>query len=161
MRKTPATATFFPFMEAAGAGPSSSKGEHVRPYDIQAAIVPRTTCVSDLQPGATPTRTEGAVVRMCGQVQVTTIRFFPTGRHYRRRRGIGRSARCDQEELPRLARPKGCCNICDIRSFGEQSERTTGRLGSTGLRAMPSEGLHSRHSRASTATTAAGPRHNL
>ncbi len=31
------------------------------------------------------------------------------------------------------------CDICDIRSFGEQSGRTTGRLGSTGLRAMPSD----------------------
>ena len=60
--------------------------------------------------------------------------------------------RCDQEELPRLARPKGCCNICYIR--GEQSGRTTGRLGSTGLRAMPSEGRHSRHSGASTTATA-------
>jgi hypothetical protein len=29
-------------------------------------------------------------------------------------------------------------------AFGEQSGRTTGRLGSTGLRAMPSEGWHSR-----------------
>ena len=27
-----------------------------------------------------------------------------------------------------------CCDICDIRSFGEQSGRTTGQLGSTGLR---------------------------
>ena len=158
MRKTPATATFFTFMEAAGAGQSSSEGEHVRAYDIQAAIVPRTTCVSDLQPGATPTRTEGDVVLMCDQVQVTTMRFSPTGRHYRRRRGIGRSARCDQVELPRIARPKGCCDICDIRSFGEQSRRTTGRLGSTGLLAMPSEGQHSRHSGASTAAIAAGPR---
>jgi hypothetical protein len=35
---------------------------------------------------------------------------FPTGRHYLRR--IGRSSRCDQEELPRLASQKGCCNIC-------------------------------------------------
>jgi hypothetical protein len=71
---------------------------------------------------------------------------FPTGRHYLRLRGTGRSSRCYQVELPRLARPKGCCDICDIRSFGEQSGRTTGRLGSTGLRAMPSEGRHSRHS---------------
>ncbi len=69
---------------------------------------------------------------------------FPIGRHYLRRRGIGRSSRCDQVELPLLARPKGCCDICDIRSFkfGEQSGRTTGRLGSTGLLAMPSEGWH-------------------
>ena len=76
---TPATATFFPFIEAAGAGPSSSEGEHVRVYDIQAAIVPRTTCVSDLQPGSTTTRTEGDVVRMCDQVQVTTMRFSRPG----------------------------------------------------------------------------------
>ena len=52
-----------------------------------------------------------------------------------------------------------CCDICDIRSFGEKSGHTTGRLGSTGLRAMPSEGRHSRHSGASTAAIAAGPRH--
>jgi hypothetical protein len=52
-----------------------------------------------------------------------------------------------------------CCDICDSRSLCEQSGRTTGRLGSTGLRAMPSEGRHSRHSRASTAAIAAGPRH--
>jgi hypothetical protein len=43
-----------------------------------------------------------------------------------------------------------CCHICDIRSVCEQSGRTTGRLGSvrgsTGLRAMPSEGRRSRHS---------------
>ncbi len=69
----------FPFMEAAGAGPSSSEGEHVRVYDIQAAIVPRTTCVSDLQPGSTTTRTEGDVVRMCDQVQVTAMRFSRPG----------------------------------------------------------------------------------
>ncbi len=50
----------------------------------------------------------------------------------------------DEEELPRLARPKGCCDICYIRSFGEQSGRTMGRLGSTGLQAMPSEGRHSK-----------------
>jgi hypothetical protein len=37
------------------------------------------------------------------------------------------------------------CHIW-IRSFGEQSGRTTGRLGSTGLRAMPLSGRHSRHS---------------
>ncbi len=58
------------------AGPSSSEGEHVRVYDIQAATVPRTTFLeSDLQPGATPTRTEGNVVLMCDQVQVTTMLF--------------------------------------------------------------------------------------
>ena len=42
--------------------------------------------------------------------------------------------------------PKGCYAVRDIRSIGEQSGRTTGRLGSTGLQAMPSEGLHSWHS---------------
>ena len=61
------------------AGPSSSEGELVRAYDIQAAIVPRTTCVSDLQPGATPTRNEGDVVQMCDQMQVTTMRFSQPG----------------------------------------------------------------------------------
>jgi hypothetical protein len=49
---------------------------------------------------------------------------------------------------------RSCCDICDIRSSGEQSGLTTGRLGSTGLRAMPSEGRHSRHSGASTADNA-------
>ncbi len=39
-----------------------------------------------------------------------------------------------------------CCDICDICSVCEQSGRTTGRLGSTGLRAMISEGRRSRHS---------------
>ena len=34
----------------------------------------------------------------------------------------------------------------DIGSIGEQSGRTTGRLGSTGLQAVPSEGKHSWHS---------------
>ena len=52
-------------------------------------------------------------------------------------------------EQPRLARPKGCYAVRNIRSIGEQSGRTTGRLGSTGLlQAMPSEGRHSWHSRA-------------
>jgi hypothetical protein len=36
--------------------------------------------------------------------------------------------------------------VCDIRCICELSGRTTGRFGSTGLRAMPSEGRHSRHS---------------
>ena len=40
----------------------------------------------------------------------------------------------------------GCYAIRDIRSIGEQSGLTTGRLGSTGLQAMPSEGPHSWHS---------------
>ena len=31
-------------------------------------------------------------------------------------------------ELPRLARPKGCSSVCDIRGICEQSGRTTGRL---------------------------------
>jgi hypothetical protein len=39
-----------------------------------------------------------------------------------------------------------CCDICDIRSVCKQLGRTTGRLGSTGLRAMPLEGRQSRHS---------------
>ena len=39
-----------------------------------------------------------------------------------------------------------CYAVRDIRSIGEQSGRTTGRLGSTGLQAMPSEGRHSWHS---------------
>ena len=113
------------------------------------------------RPGSTTTRSEAGVVCMCDTGAGDYHDGFPTGRHYRRRRGIGRSARCDQVELPRLARPnlKGCCDICDIGSFGEQSGRTTGRLGSTGLRAMPSAGRHSRHSGASTAASAARPRH--
>ena len=42
---TPATATFFPVRGCSCAqGPASSKGKNVRAYDIQAAIVPRTTC---------------------------------------------------------------------------------------------------------------------
>ena len=49
-------------------------------------------------------------------------------------------------EQPRLARPKGCYAVRDIRSIGEQSGRTTGRLGSTGLQSVPSEGRHSWHS---------------
>ncbi len=102
---------FFPFMEAAGAGPSSSEGEHVRVYDIQAAIVPRTTCVSDLQPGSTTTRTEGDVVRMCDQVQVTTMRF---------------------------SRP-GDIIGAEGGEADPQDATKWGRLGSTGLRAMPSE----------------------
>ncbi len=36
--------------------------------------------------------------------------------------------------------------MCDIGSVCKQSGRTTGRLGSTGLLAMPSEGRRSRHS---------------
>jgi hypothetical protein len=61
----------------------------------------------------------------------------------------------DKREM-HLACNKICCDsdICDIRSVREQSGRTTGRLGSTGLRAMPSEGRHSRHSGASTADNA-------
>jgi hypothetical protein len=94
--------------------------------------------------------------RMCNPGAGDFHDGFPTGRHYRRQRVIGRSSRCDQEELPRLARPKGCCDECDIKSFCEQSGRTTGRLGSTGLRAMPSEGRHSRHSGASIADNAPG-----
>ena len=39
-----------------------------------------------------------------------------------------------------------CYAVCDIRSIGEQSGRTTGRLGSTGLQSVPSEGRHSWHS---------------
>ena len=39
-----------------------------------------------------------------------------------------------------------CYAIRDIRSICEQSGRTTGRLRSTGLQAMPSEGRHSWHS---------------
>jgi hypothetical protein len=35
--------------------------------------------VPDLQPGSTTTRTEGDVVRMCDQVQVTTMRFSRPG----------------------------------------------------------------------------------
>ncbi len=69
--------------------------------------------------------------------------------------GIVRDAGSDQHDDGGI----GCCDICDIRSFGEQPGRTTGRLGSTGLRAMPLEGRHSRHSGASTAATAARPRH--
>ena len=79
LRMTLATATFFrPWMQLR-AGPSSSKGEHVRAYDIQAAIVPRTTYESNQQPESTTTRTEGDVVRMCDQVQVTTMRFSRPG----------------------------------------------------------------------------------
>ena len=39
----------------------------MRAYDIQAAIVPRTTCESDQQPGSTTTKSEGGVAR-CGCV---------------------------------------------------------------------------------------------
>ena len=39
-----------------------------------------------------------------------------------------------------------CYAVCNIRSIGEKSGSTTGRLGSTGLQAMPSEGRHSWHS---------------
>ena len=55
------------------AGPTSTEGEHVLAYDIQAAIVPRTTCVSDQQTRSITTRSEGGVVWMCDQVQVTTM----------------------------------------------------------------------------------------
>jgi hypothetical protein len=49
----------------------------------------------------------------------------------------------------RTARSGGqCYDICNIRSVCEQSGRTTGRLGSMGLLAMPSKGRRSRHSEA-------------
>ena len=58
----------------------------------------------------------------------------------------------------------GICNaVCDIRSIGEQSGRTAGRLGSTGLQAMPPEGRHSWHSESgssSAVVTMAGLRHS-
>ena len=41
---------------------------------------------------------------------------------------------------------KACYAASDIRSIGEQSGRTTGRLGFTGLQSVPSEGRHSWHS---------------
>ena len=66
---------------------------------------------SDLQPGATPTRTEGDVVRMCDQVQVTTMRF---------------------------SRP-GDIIGAEGGEADPQDATKWGRLGSTGLRAMPSE----------------------
>ncbi len=50
LRMTPATATFFPVHGCSCAqGQASSEGKHVQAYDIQAAIVPRTTYVSDQQ----------------------------------------------------------------------------------------------------------------
>ena len=67
---------------------------------------------------------------------------------------------------------KVCYAVRDIRSIGEQSGRTTGRLGSTGLQAMPLEGRHSWNSGAhlhswqlallssSTAAIIAGPCHS-
>ncbi len=147
---TPATATFFsrPWMQLR-AGPSSSelhsKGSTCEPttFTLQQYQGQHVCQVS--RPESATTSSEGGVVWICETGAGDYHDGFPTGRHYRRRRGIGRSySRCDQVELPRLARPKGCCDICKIRSFGEQSGRTTGRLGSTGLRAMPSEGRHSR-----------------
>ena len=64
-------------------------------------------------------------------------------------------------ELPRLARPKGCYAVRDIRSIGEQSGRTTGRLGSTGLQSVPLEGRHSWALWSSSAAAIiAGPHHS-
>jgi hypothetical protein len=78
-RMTPATATFFlPWMQLR-TGPSSSEGHHLLAYDIQAAIVPRTTCGSDQQPGSTTTRSKGDVVLMCDQVQETAMTVSPPG----------------------------------------------------------------------------------
>ena len=65
--------TFFPSIDAVARRTTSSEGEHVRAYDIQAAIVPSTICESDQKPGSTTTRSEGDVVWMCHQVQVTTM----------------------------------------------------------------------------------------
>jgi hypothetical protein len=50
LRMTPATATFFPSVDAVARRTIELRRGNVRAYDIQAAIVPRTTCESD-QPG--------------------------------------------------------------------------------------------------------------
>ena len=52
------------------------------------------------------------------------------------------------EDSEGSSRSSQCYAVRLIRSIGEQSGRTTCRLGSTGLQAMPSEGRHSWHSRA-------------
>ena len=53
-------------------------------------------------------------------------------------RWVGWSSRTEP-----LINSEQCYAVRDIRSIGKQSRRTTGRLGSTGLQAMPSEGLWS------------------
>jgi hypothetical protein len=89
------------------AGPSSSEGEHVRDYDIQAAIVPRTTCVSDQQTRSTTTRSEWGVVWICDTGAGDYHDGFPTGRHYRRRRGIGRSSSIRPRGAATTSPPEG------------------------------------------------------
>ncbi len=142
------------------AGPSSSEGEHVRAYDIQAAIVPRTTCESDQQPGSTNTRTEGDVVRMCDQVQETTMTVSRLGDI------IG--AEGDRPILE--MRPRGAAPTSPPegvlrhmlhqelwRAVGTHYEASTSRLGSTGLRPCHRRDGTAGTPGASTAAIAAGP----
>jgi hypothetical protein len=129
------------FLSALCAGPLSCGGEHGGAYDFQAARVPKDTmCV----------RSEDLINnyqirRGCGWMCDTGA----SGYHedcLPHRRGIGRSSSIRPVQLARLARPKGCFAAYDNRSIDERSGRITGRLGSTGLRDMSSEGLHSWHS---------------
>ncbi len=69
---------------------------------------------------------------MCGcaiQVQVTTMTVSLPKNII----GIeGGFSRCYHEELPRLAHPKGCCNICYIKAVGMRYGQTQIIYGPTG-----------------------------
>jgi hypothetical protein len=121
------------------AGPPSSEGERGGAYHLQAARLPQDTmCV---RPALADLIDNHQIRGVCGcaiQVQVTTMKI-----PFRATSSAQKGERPILEYTTSGAAPT---SPSDIRSICEQSGSTTGRLGSTGLRDMPSEGRHSTHS---------------
>ncbi len=77
LRMTPATATFFPFMDAAARGTVElRKGARASLRHSSCNSTKDDMCV---RPAAKSYTYQHQRVRMCGQVQVTTVRFSRPG----------------------------------------------------------------------------------
>jgi len=79
LRKTPATATIFSVHGGSWRGTVKLRRGARASLRHSSCHSTKDDMVPDLQPGSTITRTEGDVVRMCDQVQVTTMRFSRPG----------------------------------------------------------------------------------
>ena len=113
--------------------------------------------VPDLQPGSTTTRTEGDVVRMCDQVQVTTMRF-PDRATLSAPKGDRLIHKMRPSGAAPTSPPEGVLRHMRHQELWRAVGTHYGPTRIYGPTAMPSEGRHSRHSGASTADNAAGPR---
>ncbi len=157
MRTTPATATFFPSVDAAAR----------RTIELRRgarASLRHSSCNSTKdniqQPGSTTTKSEGCVVWMCDQVQVTTMTLSRPGDIIGAEGGYRPILEMRASGAAPTSPPEGVLRQMRHQELWRAVGTHYGPTRIYGPTAMPSEGRHSLHSGASTTAIAAGPRHD-